>query len=37
MLAALPDVLGAYSDPSFLAEADASATDTFAVFGDKTA
>ena len=32
---ALPDLLGAYSDPAYLAQAaDASATDTFDVFGN---
>ena len=34
MRAALPDLLGAYSDPAYLAQADATATDTFDVFGD---
>lgn len=33
MLAALPDTLGAYSDPGFLAQADETAADTFDVFG----
>lgn len=32
MLAALPEMLGAYSDPAFLASAEAGATDTFRVF-----
>ncbi len=32
MLKALPDVLGAYSDPAFLQATDANATDTFEVF-----
>lgn len=36
MLAGLPDVLGEYSDPAFLQAADAGATDTFEVFGDRT-
>lgn len=36
MLAARPDLLSAYSDPAFLAAADASATDTFTVFGVRT-
>ena len=31
---ALPDLLGAYSDPAYLAQADATATDTFDVFGN---
>ena len=35
ILAALPDLLGAYSDPNFLSAADASAADTFTVFGDQ--
>jgi hypothetical protein len=35
ILAAQPDLLGAYSDPVFLAAAAASATDTFTVFGDQ--
>ncbi len=37
LLAALPDLLGAYSDAAFLQAADAGATDTFDVFGDRTA
>lgn len=36
ILTARPDLLSAYSDPAFLAAADASATDTFTVFGDRT-
>lgn len=36
ILTAQPDLLAAYSDPAFLAAADASATDTFTVFGDRT-
>lgn len=36
MLAARPDLLGAYSDPAFLAAADASTTDTFRVFGNSS-
>ena len=34
MLAALPDLLAAYSDAAALAAADAGATDTFVVFGN---
>ncbi len=34
MRAALPDLLGAYSDPAYLAQANATATDTFDVFGN---
>ncbi|MBI1256034.1 MAG: hypothetical protein GC204_01055 [Chloroflexi bacterium] len=36
MLKALPDVLGAYSDPEVLQAAEAGATDTFNVFGNRT-
>lgn len=35
MLAALPDVLGDYSDPAVLQAADDAATDTFDVFGNR--
>ncbi|MEP7293152.1 MAG: hypothetical protein ABI835_15320 [Chloroflexota bacterium] len=35
MRAALPDLLGDYSDPAFLAAADASSTDTFNLFGNQ--
>jgi hypothetical protein len=36
ILAMQPDLLSAYSDPAYLQAADANATDTFAVFGDRT-
>ncbi len=36
MLTALPDVLGNYSDPAYLQAADANASDTFEVFGNRT-
>lgn len=36
LLTARPDLLSPYSDPAFLATADAATTDTFTVFGDRT-